>query len=235
MYSSRNVKMDFYNKKILSWGNSKNDIDVYNIFITCIRKNRYDLLKILLMYFPDHRYSIFEYRISYKPRYVQSKYYETSIAYERNVLNIIIQEKDNLYNYLDLFIYHNTDINSTDMPGSVTPLNLACIKQEVDLVTYLIEKGARPTSYHLRWAFENNFLHLSELILNKANYLINSSELEHAIFIKNKDAVRLLLNKGADPLPTTVNKTPLDVALEVNDLEIIDILMEAIHSKKYKE
>lgn len=249
IYLSRNATGDFV-KKLVGWGNNKTPIDVKNLLIECVKKKRLSLLKVLLPYFSENdiRY-ISEYRLSYDPQYKpKGGYTDTKIEYERQVLNIVIREVEDCLEYVELFLQYGVYVNSQDFPERNTPLSEAFAKLNKPLIKFLLDNKANPNvpfasnlhvvywEFHplnlLHWTIEQNRLDLAEMLLEKGTCIDADAKLSFAISIRNVNAVILLLNFGADPLNKRGIKTPLELAFEVNDPEIIDILIAVIYSKE---
>jgi hypothetical protein len=106
-------------------------------------------------------------------------------------------------------IYHGADLNKTDRFGC-TPLWYALHKVDLNMTTFLLDRGAR---------------------LDKG---IAGMALTRAVESKNMDMLGLLLDRGLDPDSKYMGATPLVRACLSKDLNAIKILVESgadIHSR----
>lgn len=241
---SRHSSIEFEKKRI-HWDNyteDKSPVDVKNILITCARKKRLHLFEVLLCHFSNkYKKSISEYRFEY-----YRAGYNYLPVYERQISNIIINEIDNYMEYLKILIrYYNINIYTISIfnfsdGSNIYPIELAFEKLDSELIQFLLDNGSR---YDVNikgrslffWSIQNNRADLAEILLmknsgNATPYLID------AITLKNKNGVILCLNYGADPSASISRGngiiTPLEIAFEFNDPEIIDILMTVIYTKE---
>ena len=98
-------------------------------------------------------------------------------------------------------IYQGADLNKTDR-YRCTPLWYALHKADLNMTTFLLDKGA----------------HLDKTIAGMA--------LTRAVESRNIDLLRLLLNRGLDPDSTYMGATPLVRACLSKDLKAIKALVE---------
>jgi ankyrin repeat protein len=132
--------------------------------------------------------------------------------------------------------------NKADNKG-LTPLYWACLKNNLDIVTLLLNHGAKKSINKannycwtpLHWACVNNNLEIVELLLKygaDANIANDDGDtpLIWACYNNNLDIVTLLLDHGAKE---SINKadnnygwTPLYLACEKNNLEIVELLLD---------
>jgi|694.fasta_scaffold04531_23 hypothetical protein len=232
---SGHTSIDFKDRRI-HWDNyteDKSPVDVKNILITCVRKKRLHLFEELLYYFSSkYKDAISEYRFEY-----YTNAYNYIPVYERRISNIIIRETSNymdylmmLVNYFNINVYTISIFNFSDYPTNVYPIELAFEKLDSELIKYLFDNGSRDDvtikgRSLFFWSILHNRADIAEILLEKHPGNATSF-LFDAITLKNKDAIILCLNYGADPLK------PLELAFEINDPEIIDILMAVVYSKE---
>ena len=135
-----------------------------------------------------------------------------------------------LVNYFNINVYTISIFNFSDYPTNVYPIELAFEKLDSELIKYLFDNGSRDDvtikgRSLFFWSILHNRADIAEILLEKHPGNATSF-LFDAITLKNKDAIILCLNYGADPLK------PLELAFEINDPEIIDILMAVVYSKE---
>jgi ankyrin repeat protein len=132
-------------------------------------------------------------------------------------------------------------INTQDDEG-MTPLAGAVVQEQVDVVRFLLDKGADPNIpnkhgltplEHACGRDKTNALALAKFLLAKGA-LVNATNvsgftippLEWAISSDNTELVKFLLNHGADAkAKSDVWSTPLHTAADRGDLEIAEMLI----------
>lgn len=141
---------------------------------------------------------------------------------------------------VELLINAGATVDTFDAEG-FSPLMLAVGDGRLGLVRLLIAHGANPnqkckahkngTPLHLACAW--NRLRVSRELVNSgadvnAVDLAGRSPLFFAVMYGHKQIIKLLIDHGAvvdlDKKDTEENKTILDLAIETNDLSIIDLL-----------
>lgn len=214
-------------KRQKNWRQDNSPIQQNNVLITCLRKNKLELIHAILQ--------------SKNPPMIDAKecwfakdmYSRTEEIKERRILNIAIEECTNSLELVQTLLDYGADLNSVEtyksdpygcgnsksINYSRTPLEAAIIVKKYDIAKYLVERGATFNG-KLPLIITYGDLDLLEFFLQ-----IGASPyegLETSVRLRDKEALILLLNYGANPLSV------IDLAVQIDDQEIIDILMEAI-------
>ncbi|MFC1762992.1 ankyrin repeat domain-containing protein [Planctomycetota bacterium] len=104
---------------------------------------------------------------------------------------------------IELLVARGANVDDKGDSFGHTKLNMACLKQDMDIATFLISKGAD--------------------VNTKNNWGIRP--LQNAIRNGQKDIVELLISKGADVnVSNNAGVTPLDMAEEIGNTEISELL-----------
>jgi ankyrin repeat protein len=215
-----------------------------NILITCIRKNKPEILDQILSLKPYWKVNVSEHFKHYYSNYGLQK------IKERKILNVAIEDSENSVEFLKILFKYGVDVNNSEnyithpyyynyQKGEDhirSPLISAVIKGKLEDVKLLLTMGAysnisvpqRDSPLYL--AISNDHLDIAETLLENNAHTFDGS-LHYAVTFGKKDAVILLLNYGADPLLRYQNKTAIEIATQFNNLEIIDILMAVIFNK----
>ncbi|RCK74497.1 MAG: hypothetical protein IGBAC_1445 [Ignavibacteriae bacterium] len=129
--------------------------------------------------------------------------------------------------------------------GDFTPLEIAVIKKDIQMVDLLLKNGAKVTGRHIYYAAYMKDENILELLLKTKNVDCNYSNKcirpIHLVTLNcDRKNVKLLLNNGAKldvytcnesnlfnlPLFKNANLTPLHIAAATGDTEIVKILIE---------
>lgn len=117
----------------------------------------------------------------------------------------------------------NANLESTiDYIGVNTPLIESIYKCHYEVAEMLVEAGANVNAY------VRNPNHAPPDLVwdDNGNYLKHASPLTLAIARENEHLTKILLEKGADPdFKNFKNKTPLSIAVETGNSEIINLLV----------
>ena len=132
----------------------------------------------------------------------------------------------------------NVDINCLNNYDN-TPLNLACQKNHLDVVKYLIQRGANVLTVGvfgfipLHWAAENGSVQIAQELFIAAAAVIDintkdkkgATPLHVACEYNRLEMVKWLLKRGADPtIIDELNGTPLHWAARDGNLKIVQTL-----------
>ena len=132
------------------------------------------------------------------------------------------------------------DFQQREERFGMTPLIVAIISEQVDLVHLLLEKGASPNCQEEVYGmtglmfvvFQNDVGLAIALMLRGANPNIQNSKANTALLLaveanNRNDIVRLLLDKGADPNIQGENgMTALMMAVAVNNRKVVEMIIE---------
>jgi receptor-interacting serine/threonine-protein kinase 4 len=135
-------------------------------------------------------------------------------------------------------VYAGSDISAKDNRGK-TALHLACYRDAVGIVQILLDHGANPSAVDcegrapLHEGFERNTVILQKLI--KAGADLNPREMPEGLtplyfeaWLGREDAVRILLEAGADPsIQTETGETILQQAIDRSRTKVVQLLLDA--------
>ncbi|MDL9997708.1 ankyrin repeat domain-containing protein [Variovorax sp. J22P240] len=133
-----------------------------------------------------------------------------------------------------------TDVEARNAKDE-SPLMLAAIKGQQDLVTQLIERDAdinKPGWTPLHYAATNGHTAIMQLLLDKDAFIDaqspnGSTPLMMAAMYGSTAAVKLLLDEGADPLmKNQLGMTATDFAQKANRPDAVQLLGAAVRGKK---
>lgn len=139
-----------------------------------------------------------------------------------------------------LLDWPKTDVEARN-PKDESPLMLAAIKGEQNLVVRLIERDAdinKPGWTPLHYAATNGHTDIMKLLLDKDAFIDAQSPngttpLMMAAMYGSTPAVKLLLDEGADPLmKNEQGMTATDFAQRANRGDAVQLLSAAVRSKK---
>lgn len=237
--------------KQIDWSKrgSKQPVNVKNILFTATKKKRLNVLKELFLYLQKKDVQfISEFQISWDRNgpagaYSPESALNSKVTFEANAIIFAIRELDDPLEYIQLFLQFSENpivmANITDIPSKTTPLMESFKRGDVNIIKLLLDYGANP-AYNslLTWSILHDRLDYVEILLENNKSSIDSVEgLYEAIKQKNKSAILLLIHHGVNPLgyyPSIAqkysNKSLLEVAFDVGDSEIIDILLNAIEN-----
>jgi ankyrin repeat protein len=141
-----------------------------------------------------------------------------------------------------LIAWPKTDVE-TRTAQDESPLMMASLKGNLDLVRKLIDRGAdvnKPGWAPLHYAATNGHLQIMALLLDENAYIDAASPngttpLMMAAHYGSAAAVKLLLEAGADPtIRNQLGLTAIDFAYRVNRTEAAEMIAEAIRRSKPK-
>ena len=124
-----------------------------------------------------------------------------------------------------------------------SPLMMASLKGQLDLVRKLVDRGAdvnKPGWAPLHYAATNGHLKIMELLLDENAYIDAASPngttpLMMAAHYGSPAAVKLLLEAGADPtIRNQLGLTAIDFAYRANRTDAAEMIAEAIRRAKPK-
>ncbi len=124
-----------------------------------------------------------------------------------------------------------------------SPLMIASIQGQIDMVKRLIARGAdvnKPGWTPLHYAASRGQIEVMRLLLENHAYIDaaspnNTTPLMMAARYGSDEAVRLLLEEGADPMPRNdLGMTAIDFAQGVNRGTAADLIAEAIRARQPK-
>ncbi len=179
------------------------EIERRNLLLTCVKKNKLDILIAIFDKYPNIKANGSEYVIN------QRKIGPARIQ-ERQILNVAI-DRDNCLEWVKLLADFGADLNKCEnhfvFPNAIgyksydhTPLQEAIFKNKLDVLEFLLERGINP-----------------------------DTGLYIAVTCRNIEALTLLLNYGADPY--AYNGSIIREAIELEDIEMVDILTGICQSK----
>jgi ankyrin repeat protein len=205
-----------YNSGNTSDHNNRNSIHQRNVLITCVRQNKFEIIHAILQSKSPPKIDAVEYWLVFD-RPTDNRRRPTK---EKRILNIAIEECSNSLEAVKMLLDYGADINLRESHGhGRTPLETAISTKKYDIAKYLVEKGAVFTGI-LPAVIQYGDLDLLEFFLQRK--IPPNEGLESAVRWRNKEALILLLDYDANPL------WMLDLAVQLGDQEIIDILMNAI-------
>jgi len=207
-------------------GKDKTPLYSKNILITCVRKNKINILNsILNCKYPPNIHAE-EYWIVWDDIFRKN----TVKIKEKKILNISIEESSNSLEIVKILVNSGIELNKPEHYAtepkydlrplyvySRTPLEAAIMSKKFDVAKYLVESGANSNGI-IGYAIKYGDLDLIEFFLLKG--ASPSGALQAAIDNNNKEAVIMSLNFGADPVHL------LDYAVQKGNQEIIDILID---------
>ena len=132
------------------------------------------------------------------------------------------------------------DLNALNAQGE-SPLMLASLKGQLELVEYMVKKGAdvnKPGWTPLHYAATNSHLSVIRLLLENHAYIDaespnGSTPLMMASMYGSLAAVKLLLDEGADPLlKNQQGLTALQFAQRANRLEAAELITKSLLSRR---
>ena len=118
---------------------------------------------------------------------------------------------------VEFLIEHKADINKAS-PNEITPLIIAIINNQYEIVKLLLKKGADPLKNcqditPLVYAISNGNIEIIKLLIEKTPDLNKKDSqgltpIEHAKGRKNLEIINLLIANGANPPPPQIKNTP---------------------------
>eukprot|EP00833_Pecoramyces_ruminatium_P011531 jgi/Orpsp1_1/1185563/evm.model.c7180000094375.1 len=217
------TSVNYYNYNIFKYLLSKGaDIDTksnsgMSLLFYAINKNDLDMIFLLFEYAEKNQYTF--------PSYTSDNSGNTPL--------ILSYKKG----YIDIFKYliQYFDINNSDDSGN-TCLNYAINNEDVDMVKYLIKNGTKIDISHLHKAIckkddlfdlflENELINLNEKFNGKPLFKV----IYETVFDKKKRKTLFekIINKGYNVnLTDEKGYTPLNYAIEHNDMSIIELLFK---------
>ncbi|KAF7180229.1 hypothetical protein CNMCM7691_009396 [Aspergillus felis] len=135
-------------------------------------------------------------------------------------------------------VYAGSDILAKDNRGK-TALHLACDEDAVSIVQILLDHGADPSAVDcegrtpLHEGFGRNTVILQKLIkagadLNPRRMPLGLTPLYYEAWLGREDAVRILLEAGADPsIQTETGETILQRAIKGSHTKVVRLLLDA--------
>ncbi|XP_060559598.1 protein fem-1 homolog B-like [Ruditapes philippinarum] len=141
------------------------------------------------------------------------------------------------YNIIKMLIEHGADVNHSTVTNS-TPLRAACFDGRLDIVKYLLEHGA---DLSIANKFKNTCLMIAsykghksvvEVLLEKgadadARAHCGATALHFSAECGHVDIVKVLMEKGASILKNDKDMTPLLVAAECVQAEVVEYLISS--------
>jgi ankyrin repeat protein len=137
-------------------------------------------------------------------------------------------------------IARKIDINSRDN-NEFTPFNVACLNGYIEIVKLLIENGAVMTSpsyiTSLNIACRSNNTNIVKLLLNKGldpNITYNKSlPINIACYNQNIELIKILLLKTKNiDVKDNLYLTPLEIAIQRNNLDMVKLVVDGFISDK---
>lgn len=143
---------------------------------------------------------------------------------------------------VELLLQKGSSVEGRDVfhPQAYTPLLAAASNGEVDICDFLLKHGAQLNAtlgdYQtpLHWAAGNGHQPVVELLLKQPNVQVNAQDfwkqtpLHNAVKAENSAIVQLLLDAGAKKdIKDYQGKTPLDLAHELRNDDIVNILKKS--------
>ncbi|OAA65150.1 Ankyrin repeat-containing domain protein [Akanthomyces lecanii RCEF 1005] len=140
---------------------------------------------------------------------------------------------------LSLFLEFGADVNSiAELDMSITPLHAACRRGNLPAVRLLLAKGALPNAVceyglvPLHFATQKGYAAIvRELLSHGADPNVESDvgwrALCLAIKCRSRAATVMLLLFGANPHKTYSHESPLTLAIESGDLDLVQMILEA--------
>lgn len=129
-------------------------------------------------------------------------------------------------------------LDQQDRRLGFTPLAHAVVHAKLDVVRFLLKKGANPNLQDyigespLHLAAENSYVEITEVLLNSkaepnCSTIDGETPLHHAAFKGDIKIIALLLGSGADPnsADITLGRTPLHCAVKCEHFECVNLLI----------
>lgn len=141
-----------------------------------------------------------------------------------------------------LIVWPKTNVELRTAQGE-SPLMMASLKGQLDLVRKLVDRGAdvnKPGWAPLHYAATNGHLKIMELLLDENAYIDAASPngttpLMMAAHYGSPAAVKLLLEAGADPtIRNQLGLTAIDFAYRANRTDAAEMIADAIRRSKPK-
>jgi len=148
----------------------------------------------------------------------------------KSIYSLKNKTNEEVENTLNDFIKRGADVNFTYINNTI--LRDACEYLLVSAISFLINNGADVNATDT-FGFDSLHLVLTDIDQYYQNNLEKKIELENAIKI-----IKILLDAGADPEKTYsyyTETTPLTIAKEIGNPEIIKLIQDAIDKKHEKK
>jgi len=241
-----------YASRIKSWQKNPNDIECKNILITCVRKDRLLLFKEILSSKPNIDVNqILEYTMRFAPTLPANPYPVEHRVKVSRILQIIIRESQNAFDYLELLFNKAANANFPEhycTSANTNPFNSYCLCEAIkigslELVKYLLRKGALPNTVGSRsdqpsafqLAVSTNRLDIAETLIQEMR---NTDKLKYLyIAIKENDleVAKLLLKYGTNPFEGGMASCPYATALLQNRTTFVDLFASEAGGKFFSK